>query len=108
MKPIKQFKIPFDKDGNMVIWGGYGVHEEDNHIFTDRLEYSNYCGNHIGFKSLNTGRLYWMFISHFHELLLEKKMIDNIVEGEFYFIRKGTKPGLKLILPDKPKKIRTP
>lgn len=104
MKPIKQFKIPFDKNGDMTLWGKYyAVHEEDNHIFPDQLEYADYCGKHIKFKSLMSGRHYWMFISHFHELMLEKKMIDNVVEGEFYFIRKGSVPGIKLILPDKPK-----
>jgi hypothetical protein len=104
LKPIKQFKIPFDKNGDMMLWGtAYAVHEEDNYIFSDRLEYVNYYGNHIKFKSINSGRHYYMFMSHFHELLLEKKMVDNIVEGDFYFIRKGSRPGIKLILPDKPK-----
>ena len=103
MKPIKQFKIPFDKNGDMTFWDYYRVYEEDNHIFPDRLEYVTYSGKHIKFKSLMSGRHYWMFMSHFHELLVEKKMVDNIVEGDFYFIRKGTKPGIKLILPDKPK-----
>jgi len=66
--------------------------------------FSATVGNsHIEMKSIISGRLYHMFMSHFHELLVEKKMVDNIVEGDFYFIRKGTKPGIKLILPDKPK-----
>jgi hypothetical protein len=80
-----------------------GVIEEDNKIFNDRLEYKGYSGAYIIFHSTTTDRRYLMFMSNFNELLLAKKMIDNIVEGDFYFIRKGVKPGLKLILPDPPK-----
>jgi hypothetical protein len=113
MKPIKQFKISFDVDGNQLFYVPWnygspgttpaGVLEEDNKIFNDRLEYKGYSGSYIIFNSTTTGRRYLMFMSNFNELMLAKKLVDNIVEGDFYFIRKGVKPGLRLVLPDPPK-----
>jgi hypothetical protein len=111
MKPIKQFKISFDLDGNQLYYLPWtpagvtptGIIQEDNKIFNDRLEYKGYSGSYIIFNSVTTDRRYLMFMSHFNELMLAKMLIDNIVEGDFYFIRKGVKPGLRLILPDPPK-----
>ncbi len=117
MKPIKDFKISFDLDGNQLYYVPWnynpgtpmaGVMEEDNKIFNDRLEYTGYSGSYIIFNSTTTGRRYLMFMSNFNELMLAKKLIDNIVEGDFYFIRKGVKPGLRLVLPDAPKKKSAP
>jgi hypothetical protein len=108
MKPKGVFKVHFDNDGNLLrrlyyhtqLQGNYK--EEDNHVFSDRLEYSGYMGSHISFKSLMTGREYHMFLSDFDKMMMQKKMIDNVIEGDFTFCKKGRVQGFKMILTAKP------
>jgi hypothetical protein len=49
-----------------------------------------------------TGRKYRMFISDFHDMMLTKKMQDNVIEGEFTFVKKGRVQGFRMILPPAP------
>jgi hypothetical protein len=106
-KTIGNFKIYFDNNGNMLhslySWAQPGSYkEEDNRIFQDRLEYSGCSGSHILFTSLMSGRQYQMFISDFNKVMLAKKLVNNIVEGDFTFTKKGRVQGFKLILPKAP------
>jgi hypothetical protein len=102
------FKVYFDSNGDLLhrlyYWqqqqGNYK--EEDNHVFTDQLEYTGYFGSHISFKSVMTGRKYHMFLSDFDAMMKAKKMRDNLIEGEFTFTKKGRVQGFKMILPPKP------
>ena len=105
---MKNFPVIFNKDGDLVIrptsWNMAQYIKEDNKIFSDVLEYTGYIsagagGNtHMQFKSLNSKRLYSMFMSDFDDVLQNKKMKDNIVIGDFYFCKKGNSQGLRLIL----------
>lgn len=79
--------------------GQYGYKEEDNHEFSDQFEYSGYSGSHIIFTSVITNRVYHMFMSDFHNMMLAKKMNNNIIEGTFVFTKKGTVQGFKMLLP---------
>lgn len=105
----KPLKIYFDLNGNLLhgfySWvqrsGNYK--EEDNRVFIDRMEYHGYGGSHIYFKSLMTGREYSMFMSDFDKMMKAKKMVDNIIEGEFTFTKKGRVQGFKMVLPVPPK-----
>lgn len=107
-KAKKPFKVYFDNNGDLLhrlsYWqqqqGQYK--EEDNHVFTDRLEYSDYAGSHIVFKSLMTGRKYHMFLSDFHAMMQAKKLEENIMEGEFTFTKRGRVQGFKMVLPKQP------
>lgn len=103
------FKVYFDLDGNLLYRLYYyqqqqpgSYREEDNHTFTDRLEYDSYMGSHITFKSLNSGRKYHMFLSDFDKMMKQKKMDQNVIEGDFTFTKKGRVQGFKMILPAKP------
>jgi len=102
------FKVYFDNNGNLLHRLYYyqqqqgNYREEDNHVFTDKLEYSGYFGSHISFKSLITGRKYHMFLSDFHKMMMKKLMVDNVIEGEFTFCKKGSVQGVKMILPPSP------
>ncbi len=104
------FKVYFNTKGDLLYSLGYWdqkngtFKEEDNHVFTDQMEYHGYAGSHILFKSTMTGRKYHMFISDFHKLMVAKKMLPgNIIEGEFTFTKKGRVQGCKMILPVPPK-----
>ncbi len=107
MSNKKPFKVYFDLNGNLLnrlyYWDqkNGNFKEEDNHIFADQLEYVGYSSPHIKFKSLISGRIYLMFISDFDKMILEKKMQNNIIEGEFTFTRKGIVQGFKMLLPKK-------
>lgn len=102
------FKVYFDLNGDllhrMYYWQQQGNYkEEDNHVFTDRLEYSGYGGSHIYFKSQMTGRRFHMFLTDFDKMMKAHKMLPgNIIEGEFTFTKKGRVQGFKMILPPKP------
>jgi len=102
------FKVYFETNGDLLhrlyYWQQQqgNFKEEDNHVFTDQLEYTGYFGSHISFKSLMTGRKYHMFLSDFDAMMKSKKMKDNIIEGEFTFTKKGRVQGFKMILPPKP------
>lgn len=102
------FKVYFHTNGDLMYALRYydqqngNFKEEDNHVFSDKLEYEGYGGSHIYFKSLTSGRKYHMFISDFHNLMVAKKMQDNIIEGNFTFTKKGKVQGFKMILPPKP------
>lgn len=103
------FKVYFDNNGNLLHRLYYyqqqqtGTYkEEDNHVFTDRLEYAGYAGSHISFKSMMTGRKYHMFLSDFDSMMKAKKLDNNIVEGDFTFTKRGQVQGFKLILPKQP------
>ncbi len=104
------FKIYFDDKGDLLhrLYGWQmqqnpsQYKEEDNHIFTDRLEYVGYYGSHISFKSLMTGRKYHMFLSDFDAMMKAKKLEDNIMEGEFTFTKRGRVQGFKMVLPKQP------
>lgn len=104
------FKVYFNNDGDLLHRLFYyqqnnpgSYKEEDNHVFSDRLEYCGYFGSHISFKSTMTGRKYHMFISDFDKLMKAHKMQDNIIEGDFTFCKKGRVQGFKMILPPAPK-----
>lgn len=107
-KVNKVFKVYFDSNGDLPYrisgWqlqqGAYK--EEDNHVFNDRLEYTDYIGSHIVFKSLMSGRKYHMFLSDFHAMMKAKKLEENIMEGEFTFTKRGRVQGFKMVLPKAP------
>ena len=101
------FKVYFDNDGDMLdrvySWQKPSDYkEEDNHVFTDKMEYSGYGGSHIYFKSLVSGRRYQMFISDFDKMMKKKLLVANVIEGEFTFTKKGAVQGFKMILDSKP------
>lgn len=108
MSTKKPFKVYFDNNGDLLHHLSYWAQqqgsykEEDNHVFTDRLEYTDYSGSHIVFKSLMTGRKYHMFLSDFHAMMKAKKLEENIMEGEFTFTKRGRVQGFKMVLPKAP------
>lgn len=109
MSKVKgSFKVYFDNNGDLLhrFYSWYqsqgNFKEEDNHVFQDRLEYAGYAGSHISFKSLMTGRKYHMFLSDFDKMMKDKRMDQNIIEGDFTFTKKGRVQGFKMILPKKP------
>jgi hypothetical protein len=109
----KAMKIYFYKNGDMLYYSSryvnYNINsdffEEDNKIFKDRLEYKGISGSHVAFQSLMDKRKYNMFISDFDKVMLAKKVVDNVIEGEFTFTKKGQVQGLRMLLPKQPKEI---
>lgn len=107
MKPKGVFKVYFSLTGDLLDrvyrWQNPGDYkEEDNHIFSDKLEYKSIGGSHVYFESLTSGRKYQMFVSDFHKVMINKKIQDLIIEGEFTFTKKGVVQGFKMILPKTP------
>lgn len=98
---IGQYKIPFDKNGNLVCYAGYSWVEKlvDNYIFEDELEYVCYGRGRSSvtfeFISLKDGRKYEMFISDFDSIVNEMK--NGKIKGKFTFVKKGQNFGFKKI-----------
>ena len=107
MKAKGVFKVYFSLTGDLLDrvynWQQPGSYrEEDNHVFTDRMEYKDIGGSHVHFESLMTGRKYQMFVSDFHKVMINKLIKDLIIEGEFTFTKKGRVQGFKMIIPKTP------
>lgn len=109
-KTKKVIKIYFDSKGDMLLRAAYWltnpnpnpnapvIKSEDNHVFKDQLQYEGYYDNHIKMKSIQSGRLYYMFLADFDDMMKEKIMIQNVVNGEFTFRKRGTTQGVRLII----------
>jgi len=102
---IIDFDVSFDKDGNLNRQNeSYGNgYLQKNSVLTDKLEYVGFLkgktggSSHVILKSFFSGRKYNMFIPDFHDCIINKKFVDNIIAGDFYFVRKGTSQGIRLI-----------
>lgn len=110
---IKDFEVQFDKNGNLLeryykYHNPSDIVKEPNKIFSDTLEYTDYVsasqgGNSkIQFTSLISRKTYNMFITDFNDAVLARKFINNLLVGDFYFCRKGTSQGVRLIIEDAP------
>lgn len=115
-KKTGQFKVYFEDDGDMRYrephvskWQasqpGYVPPQhktEDNHVFFDTMEYVEWCWSVFTFKSLTSGRKYHMSLRHFDEVMKAKRMINNVIEGDFTFAKHGRKQTFKMVLPKPP------
>lgn len=108
----KPFKVFFSKNGDLLYTSRYVNYnnnhdylEEDNKVFKDQLEYKGIAGSQVTFQSLTDKRTYRMFISDFDKVMLAKKVVNNIIEGEFTFTKKGQVQGFRMLLPKQPKEI---
>ncbi len=113
-KKAGQFKIYFHNNGDMMsrepyhsIWSGPSptppqYKTEDNHVFHDQMEYADYYSNGVILKSITSGRKYYMFMRHFHEVMKTKMMYQNVIEGDFTFAKHGVIQGVKMVLPKNP------
>lgn len=108
----KALQIIFKSNGDMYDYADHwearnGTNNivEDAKDFKDRLKFTHMWGYRAGrakFVSLNSGRVYYMFLADFEEAILAEKFINNVIEGEFKFVKKGIAQSVKLILPAKP------
>ena len=108
-----QFKIYFEDNGDMMYrepwWELKNPNpavplpkSEDNHAFHDQMEYVRCYGSVITFKSLISGRSYHMFLRHFDEMMQAKRMVNNVIEGDFTFTKHGLVQGFRMVLPKPP------
>jgi hypothetical protein len=103
------FKVYFEDNGDMKRRLSYwdrtdparlaAIKSEDNHVWHDRLEYVDYYTSAMIFKSLDSGRKYYMFLRHFDEMMKAKVMNHGVIEGDFTFTKRGQIQGFKMILP---------
>ena len=107
----KPLRILIKSNGDMLDYAtSYGTNNPnysyiDAVDFTDRLEFSHmwgYRAGRVSFTSLNSGRIYYMFLSDFEAAIKARKFVDNILDGEFKFVKKGTAQSVKLILQKAP------
>ena len=107
-KKITEFDVHFENNGDLCHFSyGNPPKTEPNKVFADSLEYEGYFGStggnsHIKLKSVNSGRVYHMFMSDFDEVLREKRFINNQIVGLFAFCKKGNSQGLRFIFEDNP------
>ncbi len=106
-RKISNFEVHFDDKWNMYEHSDRWRQHKNvqlNAVFSDTLEYVGYIsagrgGNSkIKLKSLNSNRTYIMFISDFDIVVKAKKFIDNLIVGNFVFVKKGAAQGISLIL----------
>jgi len=106
VKKMQVFDVSFEDNGdlsrfNYASYGSSKNKTEPNKVFSDTLEYVGYFsatgGNsHIRMKSLVSGREYHMFMTDFHEALIEKRFIHNRIVGLFTFCKKGSSQGTRI------------
>jgi len=78
---------------------------EEAKDFMDRMEYLKILhffkkGTRVQFKSLNSGRVYSMFILDFDKIIQRKLFVDNRIQGTFLFIKRGSGQAVKMLLPE--------
>jgi hypothetical protein len=78
---------------------------EEAKDFTDRMEYLKILhffkkGTRVQFRSLNSGRVYSMFILDFDKIIQRKLFVDNRIQGTFCFVKIGSAQAIKMFLPD--------
>lgn len=110
----KLLTIWFNDKGNLVsvvrpwmLSGGnnYNLKSEEGKDFSDRMEYVKVSDGgtssaaRLHLKSTMSGREYSMYLDDFHDVIMAKLFVDNHIEGDFRFVKKGTSQAIKLILP---------
>lgn len=97
-----KYKIPFNKNGNMVdypIRWNENCEWKDNYIWDDILEYSSYGRGRSSisfkFKSKMNGKEYYMFVSDFDNIICE--LNKGMIKGNFTFVKKGKNYGIKKV-----------
>lgn len=111
-KKTGQFKIYFEDNGDMKYELSYWdrsdparlaqIKSEDNHVWNDTMEYVRFRSNRIVFKSLLSGRKYYMPLRNFHDVMVAKIMRSSVIQGDFTFVKHGNTQGFKMILPPPP------
>ncbi len=112
----KPLTIWFDDKGNMLDqirpWmlqpqNGRNLKSEEGKDFDDRMLYVrliDYGRNaaRLELKSASSGREYSMFLDDFHEVIKAGLFTNNVIDGTFRFVKKGSGQAIKLVLPVKP------
>lgn len=100
----KEMTIWFDRNGNMVDYASPAVMLRSNsqisENFNDILRYQSiqqYRAPKIIFKSINSNRLYYMFLNDFADVLHMNRFINNEIAGLFEFVKKGRSQGIKVV-----------
>lgn len=100
----KPLMITFDKDGNMCdhAHSYYQSSTEEAKDFNDCLEYVEMHDGHkrtarAHFRSVNTGRKYSLMLRDFHDIIVNRKFVDNKVDGRWTFRKHGNAQSIKLI-----------
>lgn len=107
----KPLKIWFDAKGNMLDQGNerwykgnsnYKVEEAKD--FKDRLEFKEITIYYprVWLVSAKSGRSYCMLLADFEAAIKNKSFVNNTIEGEFRFTKKGQAQGVKLIIEKTP------
>lgn len=95
-------KIPFDENGNMREYTGYGFTEwRDNKPFPATLLVEDYergrSAVRIIVRNCSSNTTYPMFFSDFVEMLAHSKLNFGEVGGMWIGCKKGSNYGLKLV-----------
>lgn len=103
----KEYKIPFEQNGNLLSYVGYGGNTyfdykvkqqlpivwEDNQVFQDSFEYAGYSQGrsscHIYLKSTVNNRKHFVLLSDFDRIMKKGWMNNNIISGKFTFAKRG-------------------
>ena len=104
MASIKTFKIPLDKQGNLLEyapeWEQNEIQWADNKVFTDTLAYDGFSKfgkfSYLIFKSTSNNSKYPMFLTDFGRVMQERVIENGRVSGYWTFVRRGDNYGVKL------------
>jgi len=94
-------KIPFDKNGNMLGYGSYGVHEwRDNYEFDASLKFT-YAGRGRSAVKFHFedefGKQYEMFLQDLSDIIANSIIDKGSISGRLTFCKKGENFGIKKI-----------
>jgi hypothetical protein len=108
MAKIGKYQVPFDSNGNLLHYAGYGqVDWRDNHPFRAQLKLdgmtSGYSAKYLKWVDINTGHRYSMFVADLIELLNERTVSKGLTMDSLWVVRKrGNNYGIVIYQPDFP------
>ena len=106
----KPVEVPFDKDGNMMSYGGYSVdHMRPNYTFKSAMFVDSFSrGRSAATITLRdpAGKTYEMFMRQFMVVIENCTIIEgDIPERKWTFVKQGSNYSIKLVLPEEERKL---
>lgn len=98
-----EFKVPFDKNGNMLgFQHDYGIEEwKDNFEFQDEIQFSCFSRGQSSAKAIFNSNLnkkkYFVFLADLGDMLKHGVEENGIIKGIFTFSKRGQNYGIKLL-----------
>jgi hypothetical protein len=98
-KTLDKQMIPFDRDGNQLMYPGWDTQFSPNEIFTDTLQFYDYgrgrSAAYFTFVRMSNRKRVHMFMTDFGDVV--PMLSGGCIGGTFTFCKRGQNYGVKLV-----------